>query len=170
MQGNIEVDTLLASSYGLGFDNLAHFYSKTEVIEEEMSRSYAKHTNWPKKLSSPYIIKASENLFSLFVDLPRGITATAPGFYGPQARTLRLTPAINNLHSKMESFTFNNNQIANFEMETSALYYLGQTLGHNTLTICAIIGNRKKKKYSKDYNKTVEKMIDLVLKRICYKK
>jgi uridine phosphorylase len=135
LQENIEVDTLLASSYGLGFDNLAHFYSETEVIDEEMSRSYTKHTNWPKKLSSPYIIKASENLFSLFVDLPSGITATAPGFYGPQARTLRLNPAINNLHSKMESFTCNNNQIANFEMETSALYYLGQTLGHNTLTI-----------------------------------
>ena len=68
----------------------------------------------------------------------------------------------------MESFTFNNNQITNFEMETSALYYLGQTLGHNTLTICAIIGNRKNKKYSKDYKKTVAKMIDLVLKRICH--
>jgi len=52
-------------------------------------------------------------------------------------------------------------------METSALYYLGQGLGHNTLTICAIIANRKSKKYSKDYKKTVEEMVDLVLKRIC---
>ena len=52
-------------------------------------------------------------------------------------------------------------------METSALYFLGQSLGHNTLTICAIIGNRITQDYSKDYKKTVEEMVDLVLKRIC---
>ena len=66
----------------------------------------------------------------------------------------------------MGSYNFKNHKITNFEMETSALYYLGQTLGHNTLTICAIIGNRITKKYSKDYRDTVEKMIELVLKRI----
>jgi uridine phosphorylase len=67
----------------------------------------------------------------------------------------------------MESFNFQNQKITNFEMETSALYYLGQTLGHNTLTICAIIANRLSKQYSKDYKQTVEKMIDLVLNKIC---
>ena len=167
LQKNIEVDTFLASSFGLGFDNVAHFYSETAVIEKEMSRLFTNHASWPKELSTPYIVKASENLFSLFADLPSGITATAPGFYGPQGRTLRLSPSIVDLHEKIGSFTTNNLQITNFEMETSALYYLGQTLGHNTLTICAIIGNRITKQYSKDYKKTVEKMIDLVLKRIC---
>ena len=169
LQNNIEVDTFLASSFGLGFDNVAHFYAEKEVIEKEMSELYAKHTNWPKELSSPYIVKASKSLFSLFSDLPSGITATAPGFYGPQGRTLRLSPSIVDLHEKMGSFIFNNHQVTNFEMETSALYYLGQTLRHNTLTICAIIGNRLNKEYSKDYKRTVEKMIDLVLDRLCQK-
>ncbi len=167
LQKNIKIDTFLASSFGLGFDNLAHFYSETKVIEEEMSKLYEEHANWPKKLSSPYIVKASEKLFSLFSDLPSGITSTAPGFYGPQGRMLRLSPSISDLHEKMGSYTFNNHHITNFEMETSALYYLGRTLGHNTLTICAIIGNRINKKYSKDYRKTVERMIDLVLNRLC---
>jgi len=166
LQTNIEIDTFLTSSFGLGFDNLAHFYSNQKVIEQEMSESYKQHSNWPKTLSSPYIVKASEKLFSLFSDLPSGITATAPGFYGPQGRAIRINPSINNLHEKMQSFSFNNHQITNFEMETSALYYLGQTLNHNTLTICAIIGNRLNKKYSENYQKTVEKMIDLVLKRL----
>ena len=67
----------------------------------------------------------------------------------------------------MGSFNFDNHQITNFEMETSALYYLGQSLGHNTLTICAIIGNRLSKKYSKNYKITVERMIDYVLERLC---
>ena len=167
LQKDIEVDSFLASSFGLGLDNIAHFYESEEIIEQDMSSKYKQHTNWPENLSNPYIVKASDNLLSLFPDVKKGITATAPGFYGPQGRTLRLNPSITNLHEKMESFKYKENRITNFEMETSALYYLGQSLGHYTLTICAIIANRLTKEYSKDYKKTVEKMIDLVLKRIC---
>lgn len=167
LQEDIRVDTFVASSFGLGFDNIAHFYSKKEVIEKEISTAYAKHSNWPEELSLPYVIKASKKLYELFNDLPSGITATAPGFYAPQGRSLRIKPSIINLHEKMASFNFNNHQIKNFEMETSALYYLGRTLGHNTLTVCAIIGNRLTQKYSKNHKQTVEKMINLVLNRIC---
>lgn len=167
LQKDIEVDSFLASSFGLGLDNIAHFYESEEIIEQKMSSKYKQHANWPENLSNPYIVKASDNLLSLFPDVKKGITATAPGFYGPQGRTLRLNPYITNLHEKMESFNYKENRITNFEMETSALYFLGKSLGHNTLTICAIIANRLTKEYSKDYKKTVEKMIDLVLKRIC---
>ena len=167
LQKDIEVDSFLASSFGLGLDNIAHFYESEEIIEQDMSSKYKQHANWPENLSNPYIVKASDNLLSLFPDVKKGITATAPGFYGPQGRTLRLNPYITNLHEKMESFNYKENRITNFEMETSALYYLGKSLGHNTLTLCAIIANRLTKEYSKDYKKTVEKMIDLVLKRIC---
>lgn len=167
LQKDIEVDSFLVSSFGLGLDNIAHFYESEEIIEQKMSSKYKQHANWPENLSNPYIVKASDNLLSLFPDVKKGITATAPGFYGPQGRTLRLNPYITNLHEKMESFNYKENRITNFEMETSALYYLGKSLGHNTLTICAIIANRLTKEYSKDYKKTVEKMIDLVLKRIC---
>ena len=167
LQKDIEVDSFLVSSFGLGLDNIAYFYESEEIIEQDMSKKYKQHAHWPENLSNPYIVKASENLLSLFPDVKKGITATAPGFYGPQGRTLRLNPYITNLHEKMESFNYKENRITNFEMETSALYYLGKSLGHNTLTICAIIANRLTKEYSKDYKKTVEKMIDLVLKRIC---
>ncbi len=51
-------------------------------------------------------------------------------------------------------------------METSALYGLGKLLGHNTLTICAIIANRVNEEFSKDYKKTVVKMVELVLERL----
>ena len=167
LQKDIKVDSFLVSSFGLGLDNIAHFYESEEIIEKEMSIKYKLHSSWPENLSNPYIVKASDNLLSLFPDIKKGITATAPGFYGPQGRTLRLSPNITNLHEKMESFNYTENRITNFEMETSALYYLGQSLGHNTLTICAIIANRLTKEYSKDYKKSVEKMVDLVLKRIC---
>jgi len=166
LQKDIEIDTFLASSFGLGFDNIAHFYSENNVLIPEMRIEYLNHVNWPQNLSVPYFVKASENLLSMFTDLKKGITATAPGFYGPQGRTLRLNPSIKELHKKMSSFNFNNHQITNFEMETSALYFLGKTLGHNTLTICVIIENRFTKEYSKNYKKTVEIMVDLVLDKL----
>jgi len=167
LQKDIEVDSLIVSSFGLGLDNIAHFYESEKLIEHEMSSEYKQHACWPENLSNPYIVKASNNLLSLFPDIKKGITATAAGFYGPQGRTLRLNASITNLHEKMESFNYKQNRITNFEMETSALYYLGQSLGHNTLTICAVIANRLTKEYSKDYKKIVEKMINLVLNRIC---
>ena len=167
LQSNINIDTFLAASIGLGFDNLAHFYNNKKVLEKELGTEYLKHTNWPQNLSEPYFVKASSSLLNIFSDLKQGITATAPGFYGPQGRHLRISPSITDLHEKMGSFKFDKHQITNFEMETSALYYLGKALGHNTLTICAIIGNRINQDYSKDYKKTVENMIDLVLERIC---
>ena len=167
LQKDIEVDSLIVAIFGLGFDNIAHFYESEKIIEHEMSNKFKEYANWPRNLSKPYIVKASDNLVSLFPDIKKGITATAPGFYGPQGRTLRLNPYITNLHEKMENFNYNNNKITNFEMETSALYYLGQSLGHNTLTICAIIANRLTKEYSNNYKKTVEEMINLTLKRIC---
>jgi len=167
LQKDIEVDTLLVSSYALGFDNIAHFYSANNIIEQEMSKAYYQHAKWPKEASLPYIVKASERLLSLFYDLPSGITATASGFYGPQGRKIRLEPGIKKLNKTLTSFKFNNRKIANFEMETSALYYLAKALSHNALTICAVIGNRTNKKYSKNYQKPVEEMIKLVLERIC---
>tara|TARA_B100000900_G_scaffold414979_1_gene443288 strand:- start:2587 stop:3462 length:876 start_codon:yes stop_codon:yes gene_type:complete len=166
LQKNIKVDSLIASSYALGLDNLAHFYSNKKVINKDISKAFTNHMNWTKELSTPYVVEASENLLNLFENINKGITATAPGFYGPQGRQLRIPCSINQLEEKMQDFKFKNLQIKNFEMETSALYYLGRTLGHNTLTICAVIGNRLSKKYSENYYFTVNKMIDIVLKKI----
>ena len=70
------------------------------------------------------------------------------------------------MHETLTSFNYDDNRITNFEMESSALYYLGQTLGHNTITMCAIIGNRINKTQSADYKNTVEKLIVEVLDRI----
>jgi uridine phosphorylase len=73
------------------------------------------------------------------------------------------------MNQKLETFRFGSQKVTNFEMETSALYGLSKMLGHNAVTICAIIANRYKKEYSKDYKKTVVKMVELVLERIVEK-
>ena len=166
LQGNIPVDSFLMSNYAIGFDGLAHFHENTDFIEKKMSKAFVNHSDWPKKLSEPYIVKASEILLQKFNEFSKGITATASGFYSPQGRELRLKSAVPNMHQSLNTFNYNGNKITNFEMESSALYYLGQTLGHNTLTICAIIGNRINKTQSRDYKATVDKLILQVLERI----
>ena len=166
LQADIPVNSFLISEYAIGFDGLAHFHENTDCIEKEMSEAFIKHSDWPQKLSEPYIIKASENLLQKFKGYNKGITATAPGFYAPQGREIRLKSAIPNMHESLNTFNYNDNRITNFEMESSALYYLGQSLGHNTITICAIIGNRVIKTQSENYKETVEELIIEVLDKI----
>ena len=166
LQKDVKVDSFLMATHGLGFDGLAHFYKSENIIDSKMSEAFIKHSNWPKNLASPYIVSASKKLLEKFSEFKKGITATASGFYAPQGRELRIKPAIEDLHQKMNTFQFEGNRITNFEMETSALYFLGKALGHNTLTICAIIGNRITQKQSKDYKKTVDKLIVAVLDKL----
>lgn len=169
LQRDIPVDSLVLSKYGLGFDGLLNFYSSSPTGEGwgAMTDAFIKHTNWNEKLARPYIVKASDKLLEqLGEGLLKGITATASGFYGPQGRVLRLPVSYPELNEKITTFSYKGERITNFEMETSALYGLGKLLGHNTCTVCAIIANRIAKQYSKDYKKTVDKMIQLVLERL----
>jgi len=168
VQPDIPVDSFVMSSYGLGFDGLLNFYAdKGNVFENELTEVFIKQTNYPENLAKPYIVKCSEKLAEkLGKGITKGITATASGFYGPQGRELKLKLAYPDLNKKIERFNYKGERITNFEMETSALYGLGKLLGHNTLTICAIIANRVNEEFSKDYKKTVVKMVELVLERL----
>ena len=165
IQKDIEIDSFLASSYGMGIDNLMHFYDN-DSFDAELTNSLNDYTKWKKKLSKPYFYSGSKTLLKKFSDIKKGITVTSPGFYAPQGRKVRLPLAIKNLEKKLENFSYKRMKICNYEMETSALYGLGKILGHECLTVCAIIANRKLNKYSKDYIKTIENLILLVLEKI----
>src|SRR5690554_6040611 len=158
LQPELEVDTFVASAYGLGFDGLLNFYDYDEkILETEIIDAFIRHTGWNERLPYPYIVKSSERLLKqLAYDLPAGITATANGFYGPQGRRLRIPLAFPELNERIEGFRFGEYKISNFEMETSALFRLGKSLGHNTLTICTIIANRLTKQFSEDYKVSVD--------------
>ena len=165
LKETVDVDSFLISKYALGIDNLALFYDLNEhIIDKEAVNEFVNQISWDPKLSEPYIIKSSDSLNDSFHEnIQRGITVTAPGFYGPQGRKLRISPADPEQNNKLASFQWKQTPVTNYEMETSALYALGQQLGHKTLTICAIIANRPAGKYSKDHKKTVSNLIDLVL-------
>lgn len=168
LQADIPVDSFLLSTHGLGFDGLMNFYNFSHSPENEtIVRAFIEHTGWGKNLARPYLFNGSEKLIAILEqDMYKGITATAPGFYAPQGREIRLKPAMHNLNEKLMSFRLNEHRITNFEMETSALFGLGAALGHNCATVCAIIGNRATWQLSKNYKKTVEKLIETVLSRV----
>lgn len=170
LQEYINVDTFVISEYGLGFDGLLNFYNTHNhaAFNQNLVKTFKEQVNWSSNLNSPYIVKGSDMLIAkLEKGMSKGITATACGFYGPQGRELRLQPAVENLNEKLTAFESNGLKITNFEMETSALYGLGSLLGHNTATVCAIIANRIKKEYSKDYKITVDSLIKITLERLC---
>jgi uridine phosphorylase len=162
----IDVDSFLVSEYVIGLDGLAYFYNNNDVLEHELSKIFFNNTNWSKNHASPYSVKASDKLLNKFNNFSKGITLTATGFYGPQCRNIRLKSSISDLENLIESIEYHGLNITNFEMETSALYFLGRSLGHNTLTICAILANRISKKYSTNPIDTIDELINEVLKNL----
>ncbi len=161
LQKEIEVDSFVASTHGLGLDNLMNFYRMENNEEEkQILQAFNTHTQLNSGNVSPYIQMASVYLLKHFTTLYHpGITVTCPGFYGPQGRVLRLGLAYPQLIDNLTTFQFGNNRIINFEMETSAIYGLGKLLGHHCLSLNAIVANRINKTFSKDGALAVENLI-----------
>jgi uridine phosphorylase len=161
LQGEVGVDQLVAGTHGLGIDNLLNFYALENNEEEKaILAAFEMHTSILAHKVQPYIATASAGLIKHFTEgYSHGITVTCPGFYGPQGRILRLPLKMPNLVDQMTSFSYGQHRIANFEMETSAIYGLCNLLGHQCLSINVIIANRVKKEYSKDMGKAVDHMI-----------
>ena len=163
---DIEVGTILASSHGLGLDTLMSYYEQDISMEDKyLLQSITQHL--PKLNSQPYLTSGSENLLKkIAFDMPQGITATAPGFYAPQGRQVRAKISQPNLIDKLGSFQLKNQRITNLEMETAGIYALSNALGHQALSVNAILAQRIKLKFAKNPEKIVEDMIVKVLERI----
>lgn len=171
LQADVPVDSFVASTHGLGIDNLMNFYLfENNEEEKQLIHSFITQTQLHNGFGDPYITAASMHLLKHFVDgYHQGITVTCPGFYGPQGRILRLGISNPHLIDNLTSFGFGKYRIANFEMETSALYGLGKALHHNCLSLSAIIANRIHKNFSKDAGALIEKLITESLEIITQK-
>ena len=161
LQKDVPIDSLLVSLYGIGIDNLLNFYNTTSTPEEqEMLQAFITQTDLSDGLSKPYINPCSQSLASHFSDgFCKGITVTCPGFYGPQGRVLRLSARNPDLINRLALFNYNGQKITNFEMETAGIYGLGKLLGHETLSLNAIMANRITGKFSNDPTSTMTKLI-----------
>ena len=158
IQKEININSIVVSSYGLGIDNLMHFYANNQ-FDHEIQNAIDQQLQWPSFLSKPYVYAANKDLLNKFKDFTQGITITAPGFYAPQGRQMRIPFAIEDLNQRMLNFNHNGIKITNFEMETSALYGLGKLMGHNCLTLCTILANRVTNQRSTNYKSAIDNLI-----------
>lgn len=161
LQQEFAVDSFVASTHGLGLDNLMNFYLHSSNEEEkQLLHAFNTHTQLHQGITSPYITGAGVSVLKEFVTgFHQGITVTCPGFYGPQGRVLRMGLKQPELIDRLTSFSFGQHRISNFEMETSAIYGMGKVLGHHCLSLSAIVANRITKEFSKDGGAAVEKLI-----------
>jgi uridine phosphorylase len=167
LQEDIPVDSRIVSAFGIGLDNVLHYYAyESTGAEQRILTALLDATEWPDNLPVPYVAEGDRKLVDLLGhDNHVGLTLTAGGFYGPQGRQLRLLPSVDGLNERFTAFEAEGLRCTNFEMETSALYGLGGMLGHRVCTMCTVVANRLRKEYSKDHDAAIDQMITEALER-----
>ena len=169
LQPETPVGTYVASVKSVGFDGLLNFYAgRDEVSDLPLENAFKKAVGWNVKMGNPYVVTASEKLIERVAagDMVKGITVACGGFFGPQGRQLRLPLADPQLNEKIEGFEYNGLKVTNFEMESSALAGLAALMGHEAMTCCMVIANRRAKRMETDYKGDIEGLITTVLDRI----
>ncbi len=169
LRSDVPAGSVVLTETAVGFDGLIHFYEGYDWLLDNMLSTYmAEYLEWPDTLSFPYAVNASKELASMFQkeDFIRGITISAPGFYGPQGRRLRLDTFDNEINNKLSEFSFMGRKICNYEMESSAIYGLSGLLGHKALTLCAVIANRVSGEFITDYKPIIMNLASRVMRII----
>ena len=168
IQEKIPVDSFLISESAIGLDGLLHFYDSEHIQDLDFQEAFIKHLNWFEKKAAPYVVSGGEKLIKRLegTKVFKGVTGTNIGFYGPQGRVLRLALQDTKMNEKLASFSFKDRKITNLEMETSAIYGLSKLLGHQAVSMNAVIANRAAGTFSKNSKKTVDELIQYSLEKL----
>ena len=168
LQPDIPLGAFILSDYGMGFDGLLHYYQSEAVQRPDIQLAFLEQTRWEVLLAVPYVVPADIKLCEQ-LDAPeiiRGITATNPGFYGPQGRQLRLPAADPGLLNKLTSFQYEDLKILNMEMETAAILGLAGLMGHRAASLSCVLANRATGGFSSNPGETVERLIAFALEQL----
>lgn len=161
----IGLGTIIMSEFGIGLDGLLNFYEHQNTIWETVYiEAFSNHISPYFSGIKPYITGAGANLLGKFENLfPKVTTISLGGFYGPQGRMLRAKNEFQNMVQVINGFRHQHFRISNLEMETSGIYGMGRILGHNCLSISAILADRTNNTFSSEPKKVIEKMITQAL-------
>lgn len=171
LQPDTPLGSFVCSEISIGFDGLLNFYGgRDAVCDLGLEQAFLTHMEWSGStgISHPYAIHADRELVERIAgkDMIRGITISAPGFFGPQGRELRIPLADPQQNAKIESFSYDGRRITNFEMESSAVAGLSRLLGHHATTVCMVIANRRAKEANANYKNSIDTLIETVLERL----
>ena len=169
---DIPLGSFILSHISVGFDGVMNWYANREKVTiPEVEEAFKVHMNWEKTLPSPYFVKASDKIIDLMKDITvQGVTISAPGFYGPQGRVVRVPLAMPDMLEKIETFRFETDgkpyRITNFEMEGAPLAGLCAHLGHNACTVCCAIANRYLQSSNPDYKPAIRRLVEVAVDRM----
>lgn len=165
IQEDIKVGSHILSEFAIGLDPLLYFYNfSMGVFEQDISQKIQQELDLPY---SPYCFKGSQKLIDRFKkDLIVGNTVTCHGFYAPQARQLRAPIKYPHMIDKLNRFHIDGFWLTNMEMETAGYYALANILGHEMVSLNAIVANRAKDEYAKDPNKVIDELISKAIELI----
>ena len=157
---DIPLGGFVLSEVGIGIDGLLNWYEGGEkVSDSDMEKAFMEHMGWTPRLATPYCVWSSKEILDRFDGCARGITMSAPGFYGPQGRSIRMGLTIPDFIPKLEQFEYRGVRMTNIEMENSAIVGIANMLGHHAATICCAIANRFRLESIPDYKPYIEKLI-----------
>jgi len=161
IQAHIPVDSILISKAAIGLDNLAQFYGfdSAQSISADYLEQWTQAIDYPLPL---YAANASAHLLEKFKPLNafQGITLTAPGFYAPQGRTIRMHSIRPDFLQKVASAKLEGQEITNIEMETAAYYAFAGAMGHEMISLNALLANRITNEFSKDPEGQIMSLIE----------
>ena len=157
----IPIDSWLISEYAIDINSQLSFYDLKNYTSEKIEA-----ISFEDKIL--YCFKSSNTLFQKFYshDLYKGLIATCNGFYAFQGRETRIPLASKIDIDDLKSIRFKKNHVTNLEMETAIIYGLSDFLGHNAISLNAILANRINDLYSQNPAEVVESLILFVLDRI----
>ena len=160
-QPDIPLGSYILSHISIGFDGVLNWYKDGEkIFLMDFENAFVKHMDWPARFARPYFVRSSEKIIERFRDWTvKGMTVSAPGFYGPQGRSVRLALTIPDLIEKLESFSHEGYRVTNIEMESSALAGMAALLGHDAATVCLAIANRHVKESNPDYKPLMAQLL-----------
>lgn len=160
-QPDIPLGSYILSHISIGFDGVLNWYKDGEkIFLMDFENAFVKHMDWPARFARPYFVRSSEKIIERFRDWTvKGMTVSAPGFYGPQGRSVRLALTIPDLIEKLESFSHEGYRVTNIEMESSALAGMAALLGHDATTVCLAIANRHVKESNPDYKPLMAQLL-----------
>lgn len=166
LQADIPVGSHLVSEHAVGLDSLMQFYPLVETgLEVEVARGIQQSLQLDYR---PYCVRGSDLLREqLGAGMITGNTLTCPGFYGPQGRVLRLDLRLPNLIEQFQQFRHHSAEgefrLTNFEMETAGYYALGRMLGHEVVSLNAIVANRATGEFATNSEAVIN---DLIIKTL----
>ena len=165
IQADIPIDSLLISSKAIDIDGFLNNYKISKELTDNSADNFLDNYKAHNNKLSPLCFNCSDYLMGKLKRIAdfSGVTITCNGFYGSQGRSIRMQSSNDDFIEELNKIQFINDRVTNLEMETAIIYGMSKILGHEAISLNAILANRENGTYSENPSKTINKLILLTL-------